>query len=52
MIRVMVQGAAGRMGRMLVAQIVQNDKMVLSGATEMAGSPFIGQDAGLVAGVI
>ncbi len=51
MIRVMVQGAAGRMGRMLVAQIVQNDKMVLSGATEMAGSPFIGQDAGLVAGV-
>ena len=51
MIRVMVQGAAGRMSRMLVAQIVQNDRMVLSGATEMAGSPFIGQDAGLVAGV-
>ena len=51
MIRVTVQGAAGRMGRMLVAQVAKNDGMVLSGATEMAGNPLLGQDAGLVAGL-
>ncbi len=51
MIRVTVQGAAGRMGRMLVAQVMKNSDMTLVGATEQEGNPLLGQDAGLVAGV-
>lgn len=51
MINVTVIGAAGRMGRRLVANIVESDDLRLTGAIEVAGSPFIGQDAGLVAGV-
>ena len=51
MIRVTIQGAAGRMGRMLVAQVAANADMKLVGATEVAASPLLGQDAGVVAGV-
>jgi len=50
MIRVVVIGAAGRMGRMLVSCIANADDMELAGAVEYPQSPFIGQDAGLVAG--
>ncbi len=46
-----IQGAAGGMGRMLVAQVAANADMKLVGATEMAASPLLGQDAGIVAGV-
>ena len=51
MIRTAVIGAAGRMGRMLVAQIVSNPQLVLAGATEYAGAPTIGQDAAVLAGL-
>ena len=51
MLKVAVQGAAGRMGRMLVKQIVENPETELSGATEYAGCPLVGQDAGTVAGI-
>ncbi|MFA7230329.1 MAG: 4-hydroxy-tetrahydrodipicolinate reductase [Victivallaceae bacterium] len=51
MIRVIVVGAAGRMGRRLVANIVEADDLTLTGAIEAAGIPFVGQDAGAVAGV-
>ena len=50
MIRVVVTGAAGRMGRHLVSNIAGSKDMKLAGATERQGSEFIGQDAGLVAG--
>lgn len=50
MIRVTIQGAAGRMGRMLTAQVVNSNDMTLVGATEQQGNPLIGQDAGIVAG--
>ncbi len=50
MIRVTVMGAAGRMGRRLVANIAEAEDMTLAGAVEIANSPFIGQDAGEVAG--
>ena len=50
MIQTVVIGAAGRMGRRLVANIMESPTLALSGATEYAGSPFLGQDAGLVAG--
>ncbi|OGV56529.1 MAG: 4-hydroxy-tetrahydrodipicolinate reductase [Lentisphaerae bacterium GWF2_52_8] len=51
MTRVVVIGAAGRMGRHLVAGIAKSQDLKLVGATEMAGSPFLGHDAGTVAGV-
>jgi len=50
MIKVVVTGAAGRMGRRLVANIAESQDMTLSGATEYAGSQFLGQDAGSLAG--
>jgi 4-hydroxy-tetrahydrodipicolinate reductase len=39
------------MGRMFVQHIHAADDMQLAGATEVPGSPFLGQDAGQVAGV-
>lgn len=50
MIRTVVIGAAGRMGRRLVANIQESDTLELAGAVEYAESPFLGQDAGAVAG--
>jgi 4-hydroxy-tetrahydrodipicolinate reductase len=43
-------GAAGRMGRMLVNQVLQDSQTELAGAVEMAGSEFLGLDAGTLAG--
>ena len=48
--RVCVIGAAGRMGRRLVALIMESEDLVLSGAIEVAGNPVIGTDAGILAG--
>ena len=50
MIRVIIIGAAGRMGRRLVANVMENPEFELAGATEFVESPFLGEDAGLVAG--
>lgn len=50
MIRVAIVGAAGRMGRMLVSQVLQDPELSLSAALEYEQSPFLGQDAGLLAG--
>ena len=50
MTRVIIVGAAGRMGRRLVANILASEDLKLTGAVEVAGSPFLGQDAGTVAG--
>ncbi len=49
--RLVVAGAAGRMGRMLVQIIHDTEGAVLAGALEREGSPALGQDAGLLAGV-
>lgn len=49
-IPVAIVGAAGRMGRRLVANIMESEDLTLSGALEIAGCPLIGQDAGTVAG--
>ena len=48
--KVIVTGAAGRMGRRLVANIAEAEDMTLAGATERPGSEFLGLDAGRVAG--
>lgn len=51
MIRTAVIGAAGRMGRMLVAEVMNTDGLELSGALDVAQCPFIGSDAGQLAGM-
>ena len=45
-----VVGAAGRMGRMLIKTISESEGCVLAGAVEQPGSIAIGEDAGLLAG--
>jgi 4-hydroxy-tetrahydrodipicolinate reductase len=50
-IRVVVAGAAGRMGRALVRAIARSDDIVLSGALGASGGAYLGQDAGTFAGV-
>jgi len=49
--RVVVAGAAGRMGRMLIRTIDETPGCKLAGALERSTSGCIGQDAGLVAGI-
>ena len=46
-----VIGAAGRMGRMLIAEILAHDEARLAGAVAGAGNEAIGRDAGVAAGV-
>ena len=50
-LRLVVVGAAGRMGRMLIKTISETAGVRLSGAIERSGSEVLGQDAGLLAGV-
>jgi 4-hydroxy-tetrahydrodipicolinate reductase len=48
--RLVVTGAAGRMGQMLIKIIHETPGAVLSGALERQGSIALGEDAGLLAG--
>src|SRR5947209_1837808 len=49
--RLVVTGAAGRMGRTLVKAIHETEGLILAGALERPGAPALGEDAGLLAGV-
>ena len=49
--RLIVAGAGGRMGRTLVKAIAETNGLTLAGALEGEGSPLIGQDAGVLAGL-
>ena len=49
--RLVVVGAAGRMGRMLIKAIHETEGCVLSAAIERPGSALLGQDAGVLAGL-
>lgn len=49
--RLVVVGAGGRMGRNLVKAISEMPGAVLHAAIERAGSPLIGQDSGVLAGL-
>jgi len=51
MIRVVVQGAAGRMGSCIARLVLEADDMELAGATERPGHPAVGRDVGEVLGV-
>ena len=49
--RLVVTGAAGRMGRTLVKAIHETPGVTLTGALERPGAPALGQDAGVLAGL-
>ena len=51
MINVIVDGACGRMGRMIINGIEQTEDMQLVGAIEASNHPNLGQDVGEIAGV-
>jgi 4-hydroxy-tetrahydrodipicolinate reductase len=51
MIKVIVIGAAGRMGRRLVVNIVESTDLELAGAIEASECSLVGQDAGVTAGI-
>jgi 4-hydroxy-tetrahydrodipicolinate reductase len=50
-IRIVVAGAAGRMGRVLVRVISETQGCAVAGALEAKGHPDLGQDAGVLAGL-
>ncbi len=49
--RLVVVGAAGRMGRMLIRAVSETEGCRLSAAIERPGSEALGQDAGVLAGL-
>jgi 4-hydroxy-tetrahydrodipicolinate reductase len=49
--RLIVAGAGGRMGRALVKAIGETPGLALTGATEGEGSPHVGHDSGVLAGL-
>jgi len=49
--RIIINGAAGRMGRRLVALGHADDGLEVVAALEAAGNPLLGQDAGSLAGI-
>jgi 4-hydroxy-tetrahydrodipicolinate reductase len=51
MANLIVAGAAGRMGRMLIQMIANDPAHKLVGALEANGIPAVGSDAGTPAGV-
>lgn len=51
MVNAAVTGAAGRMGKAIISAIRESSRISLYGAHEREGSPFIGHDAGEVAGL-
>ncbi len=51
MINIAITGAAGRMGKAIIAAIQSNPLTALSGALEAEASPAVGMDAGEAAGI-
>jgi len=50
MINVVVSGACGRMGKLLLRAVVEEEGMMVAGAVERTGHPSLGKDAGEVIG--
>lgn len=44
--RITITGASGRMGQMLISQVMASDRVTLVGAVEREGHAWVGQDAG------
>ncbi len=51
MIRVVITGACGRMGRLIIQGVTQQVDMKLVGAVQYPSHPQVGNDAGAVAGI-
>ena len=51
MIKVTIVGAAGRMGRILIQEVVNTPELQLVGALESGQCPFLGADAAQLAGL-
>ena len=51
MINVTINGACGRMGRLIIQGVTEQDGVTLVGAIEFPQHPEIGSDAGVVAGI-
>lgn len=51
MIPLVVTGASGRMGRMVIQAVTETHGVRLAGAVERPGSPEVGQDAGALLGL-
>ena len=51
MIRVIIDGACGRMGKMITQGVSQQEDMQIVGAIEFSEHPQLGQDVGEVAGI-
>jgi 4-hydroxy-tetrahydrodipicolinate reductase len=50
MVKVIVAGCAGRMGKRIATLVLQNKDLVLAGGFERDGSPFVGHDIGELIG--
>jgi len=50
-LKVVIAGAAGRMGRTLIRALHETPGVVLAGALEAKGHPDLGKDAGVLAGL-
>ncbi len=51
MIKVVISGAGGRMGKLLLRAVIEEEGMELAGAVEGESHPLIGKDAGNTAGI-
>jgi len=51
MIKAVVTGAGGRMGRRILALLAERSDISIGGAAEQSGHPLIGHDAGEGAGI-
>ena len=49
-IKVIILGASGKMGQMLIQETINDDELILVGAHDIAGSHAIGKDAGYFIG--
>ena len=47
---IVITGASGRMGQMLIGQVSASDRVHLAGAVERAGHAWVGQDIGVAMG--
>ena len=47
---VVITGASGRMGQMLIAEVLASDKLALAGAIDRPGHAWVGQDLGTAMG--
>ena len=50
MLKIGVLGCAGRMGRAILAEVIESDGLTLAGGAEVAGNPALGQDLGALSG--